>query len=280
MPVLLALGASLGWGVADFLGGLKSRQLNVLQVVLVSQLASLAVLGAILLVARTGLIPARSALFAALSGGVQTAGIGAYYRALSLGSMGVVAPISATAAVVPVVVGIASGDHLATNEQIGIGLALSGVVLTSMDPTRPDGSHRQLSLGVGMALLAALGIGFFLVLIDAATAQGGVLGVVLVNRFVSVVLLGTAAVLFRSGIPTDGRDLAAVTMVGLLSLGATMMFAGATTSGYISVVGAVAALYPVTTVVLARFVLKERVRPLQRVGALTALCGVALTVIR
>src|SRR3712207_5290641 len=109
--VLLAFASSVSWGVADFIGGLKSRALPILNVLLIAQFTGL-VLIALFVAARGEAEPGGDfAVFAALSALAGIIGLAAFYRALAVGNMGVVAPISACAALVPVVVGIATGDR-------------------------------------------------------------------------------------------------------------------------------------------------------------------------
>src|SRR5688572_2147397 len=108
--VLLAFASSVSWGVADFIGGLKSRQLPILNVLLLSQVTGLVAI-AVFVAARGEAAPGGDfTVFAALSAIAGITGLAAFYRALAIGNMGVIAPISACAAVVPVVVGIATGD--------------------------------------------------------------------------------------------------------------------------------------------------------------------------
>ena len=160
----LAFASSVSWGVADFLGGLKSRQLPVLNVLLASQGTGLVLVGVYMLIRWEPVPGGDFALWAGLSGVAGAIGLAAFYRGLSIGNMGVVAPISATAAVVPVAVGIASGDRPAAIQYAGLLLAFIGVVLASREEVS-SGAAR----GAGFALLSALGFGFFFVGMDNAS---------------------------------------------------------------------------------------------------------------
>src|SRR5688500_16668174 len=124
--VVLAFASSVTWGVADFVGGLKSRVLPILNVLLVSQITGLVVIAAFVAARGDGAPGGDFAVFAALSALAGIAGLAAFYRALAIGNMGVVAPISACAGVVPVVVGVATGDRPSAIQAAGIGLALIG----------------------------------------------------------------------------------------------------------------------------------------------------------
>src|SRR5688500_9671671 len=162
--LLLAFASSVAWGAGDFLGGLKSRQHPVLVVLLVAQLTGLLLIAGYVAIRADGPPGGELALWAPLSGIAGAVGLAAFYRALAIGNMGVVAPISATAAVVPLVVGVAGGDRPGKLQYAGIALALVGVVLAAREEVggRPGGTAR----GAGLALLSALGFGLFFVCMD------------------------------------------------------------------------------------------------------------------
>ena len=129
----LALAASLSWGVGDFLAGLSSRKLQLLTVLVISQAAGLTSLAVLVAVRGSGPPEARYLLYAALAGIAGAIGLAALYRGLAVGSMSVVAPISATAAVIPVVAGLITGERPSGAQGAGIALALAGVVLASRE---------------------------------------------------------------------------------------------------------------------------------------------------
>jgi drug/metabolite transporter (DMT)-like permease len=214
-------------------------------------------------------------LFAALSAVAGVTGLLAFYRGLAIGNMGVVAPISATAAVVPVVVGVATGDRPGGVQAIGIGLALIGVVLASREEVVGEGSVPRTARGAGLAMLSALGFGLFFLCMDKAS-DGDVAWAMLVNRITGVGLLLMATLILRPPMRIARPDIPALILVGTLDIAANATFAIATTKGLVSVVSVLGALYPLTTVGLAALVLKERPHRLARVGVVTALLGVAL----
>lgn len=275
--VALALTASLSWGVADFLAGLKSRTHAILAVLVVSQPAGLALV-AVLVAARGGPAPdARHALYAALGGGVGVLGLAAFYRGLSVGAMSIVAPVSATAAVVPLAVGLATGERPSGLQGAGIGIALAGVLLASREAEVEARRGTRTAAGFGFAVLAALGFGFFFVAIDAASAEGAdVLWVTLLLRSASFAVVLAAALALRPGLPRAPGSVAVLLLVGALDMCANALFAAASTRGLVGVVSVLASLYPVVVVVLARIVLHERIARSQQAGVLLALAGVAL----
>jgi drug/metabolite transporter (DMT)-like permease len=209
-----------------------------------------------------------------LAGIAGAVGIAALYRGLAVGSMSIVAPITATGAVIPVAVGVSTGERPTALQGAGLALALGGVVLAARQPGG-ETLRGRVAAGVGLALLAALGIGSFLVALDAAS-EGGVAWALLVQRSVCLGLVLAAGALLRTGVNVSRVDLAPMVAIGALDMAANALFAVASTRGLVSVVSVVASLYPVTTVVLARLLLAERISRAQQVGVAGALMGVVL----
>lgn len=271
---LLALGASLSWGLGDFLAGLRSRRLPLLTVLVVSQAAGLASIALVVAVRATGPPEARYLGYAALAGVAGAVGLAALYRGLAVGAMSVVAPISATAAIVPVVAGVVAGERPSTLQAAGIALAVTGVVLASRSSS-PDGRGRAVAAGVGFALVAAVSFGLLLVALEAAS-DGDALWGTLTMRTSSFGLLALAALAVRPSLALGPRDLPVLALIGVLDTAGNALFAVATTKSLLSVAAVLAQVYPVVTVVLARIVLGERIAGLQRAGVAGALAGVAL----
>lgn len=272
--LLLAFASSVAWGAGDFLGGLKSRQHPVLVVLLVAQVTGLLLIAGF--VAIRGGEPPESelALWAPLSGIAGMVGLSAFYRALAIGNMGVIAPISATAAVVPLALGVAGGDRPGGLQYTGIALALVGVLLASREEVgeRPGGGTAR---GAGLALVSALGFGLFFVCMDRASDED-VAWAILVNRCTSTTLILVAVAALRPKLALGRADLGVLVVVGSLDIAANAMFAVASTQDLVSLVSVMASLYPITTVGLAAVVLGERPHRMAQVGVVLALCGVAL----
>ncbi len=282
LAILLALGSSLAWGLADFGAGLKSRRLGVLAVLVVMLAGSLPfVVVAVLTVGGAPPSDTGFVVVAALAGASGTVGIAAFYRGLVVGTMSVVAPISATAAVVPLAFGLATGERPSGLQALGVVLALAGVVLAAREPDAPAaraGPPRRAVAGVGLALVAALGFGGFFVGIDAASARGGELWAILVQRTTSLALVAGAALAVRPDLRRARPEAGALVAIGVADLAANALFALASTRGLVSVVGILGSLYPVVTILLARSVLRERLAAPQWAGVGTALAGVGLIV--
>lgn len=273
LSVVLALGSSVTWGISDFVGGLQSRRWSVLSVLLVAQTTAVLLAGAWVLLAGAALPSAEGVAWAAGSGALGIAGLAAFYRGLAIGSMSIVAPVAATGAAVPVLAGVLGGERPAAVQVAGIVVALVGVVLAAREP----GEHvdREVArAALGLALVAAVGFGTFLVGLKHATAESGVGWSLLIVRGVQVaILLGAVAVL-RPPLARGPRALATLALVGAGDLAANAMFAAASTRGLLSVVAVLSSLYPAMTVVLARTVLKERVSRAQEAGVAAVLAGV------
>ena len=278
LAVALALAASLSWGIADFVAGIKSRALPVLTVMALSQLAGLVVIALIVVGRGEGPPAGEYVAYAALAAVGGLGGLAAFYRGLSVGAMAVVAPISALAAVIPVAFGVLQGERPSGLQAAGIAVALAGVAVASREEREPERERSsRIAAGTGLALVAAVGFGSFFVAMGEAS-QDDALWAILVNRIAGVSLLGTLVVAARPALAVGRAHLLGLLAVGVLDMGANTLYALATREGLISVVAVVASLYPLVVVGLAHFGLGERVRPSQYAGAAAALAGVALIV--
>jgi drug/metabolite transporter (DMT)-like permease len=272
----LALGAAMAWGGSDFLAGLASRRLPVLDVLAASQLAGLVILLA-LLAAVSGPAPAPDAVLpACAAGAAELVGFAALYQALAVGRMGVVAPLSSLAAAVPVTAGLLAGERPGAGIAVGLVLAvLGGAVVAAMGESdgRPG---RRIAPGAALALLAALSFGAFFTAMDAAAEADGVAWAVALNRATSIALIGLVLLAARRGPSWRAPDLRAAGVAGVLDASANALFALALTEGLASTVSVIGSLYPVTTVLLAAVVLRERPHPIQGLGIAAVLAGVGL----
>jgi len=271
-PLLLALGASLAWGVADFVGPLFSRTLGSIRVLFWAQVGGVAAIALAVAVRGEGPRgwPVLFAILASLGGML---GLFAYYRGMLAGAMSVVAPIAGVSAIIPVVFGIVTGDHPSMPQIAGIACALAGVGLASIE--QHEGSHR-VAAGVGLALLAALGFGFYFPWMHAA-GKVDFWWASFVFRLTALVLM--AAVVTARRPPTlklRPKELAIVCAVGIGDTLGNALFAASSGHGLVSLTAVLASLYPIVTVLLAAAVLRERVAPLQKAGNVLTLTGVVL----
>jgi drug/metabolite transporter (DMT)-like permease len=275
VSVLLALLSSVLWGTSDFLGGTATRRLPGASVVVVSQFVAL--LGLLPLAAVTGAFgtPTAYVLPAVLAGLVGTTALGAFYTALATGTMGVVAPIASLGIVLPVAVGLAQGETPRTLQVLGIVVAVAGVVLASGPELAGSAGLRPLLL----AAFAAAGFGTVVVLVARASRgeTGAVVMTLLTMRLTSVVVLATVlAATRRRTLGVQRCDLVLLAAIGIGDVAANGSYALASRGALLSVVAVLSSLYPVVTVLLARQLHAERLRPVQGVGVGVALAGVVL----
>jgi drug/metabolite transporter (DMT)-like permease len=272
----MALGAAVAWGVSDFLGGLFSRRMSLLAVLLVSQAVGFGTLFVLGSLQGPPAMEARSVLFAMGASASGLVGIAALYRGMAVGVVSIVAPISATGAGIPVVFGLLRGERATTLQMIGIVLALIGIVAASWSETSADsGSEPRRQRGVRWGLLAALGFGGFFIMLHEASASN-VLWASAVQRLTGLGIVVSVALLLRKSVAIGWRRLPGLMVVGVLDTAANVLFAYASTSGLVSLASVLASLFPVVTVILARVVLHERLAGLQAVGVVCALAGVVL----
>jgi len=266
-----ALGASLSWGVGDFLGGLKSRLMPALSVIALSQPFGLVVL-AVAVAVRGTAPPGGDVWWACLSAVLGTSGLFAFYRGMASGAMSVVVPIASIAAAFPVAWGLASGDKVSAVQELGFVAAIGGSALASVERHE---RRTRLAAGVGWAVLAMVAFGGYYIPMHAASQQDW-LWPSFLFRCTSVTLVWSI-VLARRATPHGFRlHLPALAAIGLLDTGGNVLFAAASMSGLLSVVAVLASLYPVVTVLLARITLGERVQLSQDIGIVATLAGVVM----
>ncbi|MFJ3446188.1 EamA family transporter [Streptomyces sp. NPDC086081] len=281
MTALFALATSVLWGLADFGGGLLTRRVPALTVVVVSQSIAVAVLGAVV-VATGGWSEAGPQLwFAVAAGLVGPVAMLAFYKALALGPMGVVSPLGSIGVAVPVGVGLVLGERPGLLQFVGILVAVAGVCLAGGPQFRGAPVQRQ---AIALTLLAAFGFGAVMALIaEASTTLTGLFLALFVQRVTNVAAGGLALyVSVRRGtpaLPMEGfpwRALPALAFVGLADVAANGTYSIAAQQGPVTVAAVLASLYPVVTAVAARGFLRERLRAIQAAGAGLALVGTVL----
>ena len=269
MGILFGLVSGISWGFADFFGGVASRRMNAAAVAFISQVIGTALVLVAILIVRPQ-VPAWGALALGAMGGVCGGlGVFAFYKALAMGTMSLVAPVSALGAGVPMAFGILDGERPSALALTGALIALIGAVLASKAPGHA--SRR----GLGLAALAALAFGAFFVLI-APAADTSVLWAGLSTRVASVPVLLAVCVAIKTSVRVGPGLWPFVIGAGVLDIAANVAYAEATQHGLLSIVSVLAGLYPVATVILAQTVLKERLARGQAAGVFTALVGVAL----
>ena len=272
LAVLLALASSVCWGVADFGGGLASRRLPALTVSSLSQAAGFAALLVALAVA--GRVDGRSLALGLAAGAGGGTGLAAFYRALALGTMSIVSPIVACSAVVPFAISLATGERPSEVALAGAAVALAGAVVASIEERRAPARER--AQAVALAGFAALALGVFVYFLGLGSREGSALSTLVGARIASLAVLTALVVTTGARIRVGRRAVAPLAAIGLCDLGANALFAAASGHGLLALVSVLGSLYPVTTVVLAHLVLRERLTAVQALGVAVALTGVAV----
>ncbi len=304
LSVAFALGAAFFWGTGDFLGGLTTRRASLWAVIAGSQLAGLA--GAVLVVVVTGHPwPGLGVLLPVFLGGVAgVVAISCFYTALAIGTMSIVAPISATSATIPFLLGLVSGERPSALQLAAVVLTAVGVVLTASEPARagetigaaglpggpavepgvagavappPDerGRRRNQRRAVLLSLVAAAGMGLTLVGFDM-TARHDPLWAMTGGRMSTALVFALLILVMRPRLTVHRAAIPFIVVVGLADTAANGLFALATTKGYLSIVAVLGSVYPVVTVVLAYTLLHERIARRQQIGVVLTLAGVAV----
>ena len=279
MPALLALLSSLAWGVADVAGGVATRRVGSPRTLALSYPAGALAITVFALTIVPGTIDSSVLWLSIYTAVAGTAAMVLLYGALAIGPMGVVSPLTAVGgAAVPVVVGIARGESVTVLIVIGMVLAVIAVVLVS----RESGPHARVTLkGLLLSGGAGLFIGLYLVGLGIAPDDSGIWVASLSRWWSSIAMVTVAVVLIlrrKSGTGARYPWLLAVS-AGILDASANALFNLAAQGGELLVVAVIGSLYPAATIVLAHFVLHERMSRVQWCGVALALgAAVALTV--
>ncbi|RDI43243.1 DMT family transporter [Nocardia mexicana] len=280
--VLLALLAALGYGVSDFVGGVASRRVAALRIVVVSYpLSVLLVLGLAPFVG--GNVDTVSMAWGAASGVAAGLAVWWFYAALAQGPMAVVSPVTAVlVAGIPVLVGLAGGEHPSPPALVGIGCALVAVVLVSRES--PDKVTEEITGGRALRftrhvalLTVGSGVAFgltFTFLHETGSAAG--LWPLVASRLAATLVVWTAALVTGQFRAPHGEPLRLACYVSVLDVIANVAMLYAFHGSLLSLVSVIGSLYPAATVLLAMVLLGERVGPLQQIGMALALGSVAL----
>lgn len=278
---LFALGAAAFYGAADFLGGIATRRATTVATVLTTQGAGLLMLLLCTPLMLNRTLGGRDIAFGALAGLTGGIGVALLYKALAIGPMSVVAPVTAVCAViVPLVVGLLQGESIAAAAAVGVVVAIVAVGLLGMAPSGSGGADAHpadVAKGVRVALASGVLVGGFLVALGQTSAAAG-LWPLAVSRSVSVVLFTAMALSTRQPLVVPRAALALAVACGGLDMVANALYLVAVREGQLSLVATLASLYPASTVLLARVVLGERLGPWQQLGVASAVAAIALIV--
>ncbi len=280
--IALAFSSGLIWGTGDFLGGLAARRFGLAQVLVGTATGGMLLGVALALMSGDPFPEQRYVLMGAGAGVAGLVGLACFYHALAIGTMSIVAPISACGAAVPVAWGIAKGEQIDPLAAAAIVVLSAGVLLASRqqpasDAHEPNESHL---LSVLLALAAAVSFGTVFALI-AEAAEASIYWPSAVLKFstlcVALLLVGLQRLRGAElGATPSGVQWLFPISIGFFDVTANVVYAAAVTNGTIAIASVVSSLYPVTTVLLAYGFLHERLSAGQRTGVLLAMVGVAI----
>ena len=276
MASILALLSAATFGAGDFLGGLATRHSrHSTSVVFVAHVVGLVFLAS--LVPLFGVDATRNDIvWGALGGLAGAVGLVLLYRGLAIGTMSVVAPITALgAAVIPVAWGLASGERPEVWALVGAALALVAIYLVSQPTQIEELASRWRGAGLPEAIGAGFGFGVFFILLAETASESGLLPLV-AARVASVSVLGVLTVALGRRLWLSGTGLRLALGAGLFDAGADALFLAAARTGLLSLVAVLSALYPASTILLARVVLHERIGRVQQLGLAAGLAGIVL----
>jgi uncharacterized membrane protein len=276
LALLLSLVAALGYGVSDFVGGLAARRVAVLRVVVASY--PVGMVGMALIAPFVGgTITTAAVIYSVLSGLVGGAAILCYYAALAAGPMSVVAPLTAVlVAGIPLIFGLIQGEHLSVIALIGAGVAIVAILLVSKQKDAPEGESTRFTAKVALLTVASgAAFGVFFILLDQVGQHSG-MWPLLISRTTSTVLMVIAALFAKQLRPPTGVPLRLALTAGLLDVVANTAFLYALRAGLLSIVSVITALYPASTVLLARLILGERTGWTQRIGLILAAAAIVM----
>jgi drug/metabolite transporter (DMT)-like permease len=272
----LAVLSSISYGAADFLGGLATKRSTMFSVVVFSQLSGLI----LVLISLPFLPPSSPTLidfaWGAASGLAGGIGVALLYRGLAIGVMSVVAPVTAVLAVIiSLVVGIALGERPTERAILGVLLAIVAIVLVSQTGHVEEG--KRATTGLPVAITSGIAIGIFLVFLKQTGPLAG-LWPLIAARVVAVVFFIMAGLMTREKLLPRRESIPVVIGGGALDILANIFYLLAVRRGLLSIVATLTSLYPASTIILARIVLRERLRLLQQAGVACAAVAIVLIV--
>lgn len=287
IAVGLAAVSALSYGASDFTGAVASKKNDATVVTVAVQAVSLIALGAIIVVFPSGRLIAVDLVWGAVGGLGTALGLVMFYKALALGPMSVAAALTALwSSAIPVVTGLALGDRPGAVTLVGIGVAIPSAVLVSIEggdggaalgatPRERAARWRQQARTRLLAVVAGIGFGLFFVALSRTSPDAG-LHPLLGARAASISGLTIALVASKHRSGFGARWWPTIVLAGLLDCAANSFYLGAVQLGSLTWVAAISSLYPVSTVLLARVVLGERLGRVQIGGLGTAAAALVL----
>lgn len=275
MPVLFAIISALSYGSADFVGGFVTKKTSVFSVLVFSQLAGSAVIMAAVFFLPAEAVHVRDLLWGAAAGLAGAFGLSALYFGLASTIMAVVSPVAAVfGSIFPVLFGLLIGERPPLTAWLGIALAIPAVVLLTAGGNA-GGGRMKTRRAVLFGLISGLGFGMFFIALSR-TGEGSGLWPLLAARVASIVTVLSFILLSRRKLAVGRDSLAPVLASGALDMIANIAYLLAVRGSLLIITTVIVSLYPAPTVLLARFVLKEKLNALKTAGIACAVAGVAL----
>ena len=276
---LFALSAAVAWGSADYLGALRTRTYGPLLVAAFAQLIGSVVFAIPFIFFRDPYPGAHIWLWGIGAGVLGSVGHVVFYAALARGPLGVVAPILSMSSLGPVLWGLAvHGERPGSLQLGGIAACVAGVALVSRHAEAGDTRHGRYG-AVPLALVAVAIVSAFMICLDGASNESASWGVVVKTSVSVPILFAWLLIGVRRGTERIPRDVVQrIAPVGLLDMGGLLLFAYATSFGALGLAVVLSSIYPVVTIGLARVRLKERLAPVQQIGAALAIAGMIAVV--
>jgi drug/metabolite transporter (DMT)-like permease len=267
----LSLSAAVTWGAADFSGGMATKRANTFHVVVVAHATGLAFMASLALISGEAMPGRHTLLWGGIAGLVGGIGLASFYQALAVGTMGINAPLSAViTALVPLLFSFRTEGMPQPLQIAGIAVALVSIWLVAAPHTLTAQTK-----GVALAVLAGIGFGGFLLCMKVA-GSGAIFWPLVSARAASCLLMLGIVLLGGRRWKAGSGALAWMVVAGILDSGANALYVAATHYGRLDVAAVLSSLYPASTVVLARLLLKERLSRMQLGGMMAALVAVAM----
>ncbi|MCD4677989.1 MAG: DMT family transporter [Desulfobacula sp.] len=274
LPITLSILACFGWGIADFIGGLKSRNLPTLSILVISSVTGTFLLGIMILLLNSSLPNDPQLIWAIPAGLIGIAAMFLLYRSLAVGTMSILAPISATGVILPVIWGIFFGDTLSGLCILGIVIAIIGSLMAVMENDL-ERKKKKLTKGVGLAIGSAFFVGLYFITMDMACTHHPIWASMIMRSSTLIILI---PLLFFTKVTINiGKiQLTPILLMGVMDTMAAFCFAIATSKGMLSQVAVISSLYPAVTIVLSTVITGERIQKIQVSGVILAITGVTL----
>jgi len=263
--------SAASWGAGDFSGGLATKRANVYGVVVISQVVGVTCLTILAILLRETIPPSSDWVWGGAAGMAGALGILCLYRALATTRMGIAAPVSAVVtAAVPVIFAFFTQGLPEAHKLVGFAIALVAVWLTSQSD-----SGRIRASDLTLPLLAGIGFGSFLILIDQAN-DVSVLWSLVAARLASIAMMIGVIALTRQAWRPAAAQLRTIALAGVLDTGGNLFYSLAAQTGYLAQAAVLSSLYPAATVMLALVILREKLHRIQMVGVVLAVVAIAL----